>query len=180
MTRFTYYTATTLDGFLADDHDSLDWLLSQPIDADGFLNYDEFIADVGAVVMGASTYQWVLDHNTKTGDSWAYHQPTWVFTHRKLSPVADNVAIVAGKPTDFAEAITEAAGDKKVWIVGGGDLAGQFADAGLLHEVMVSYAPVTLGSGRPLFTRAYNLELREFGRNKAFLCARYDVIDSRS
>ena len=50
-----------------------------------------------------------------------------------------------------------AAGDRNVWIVGGGDLAGQFADAGLLDEVIVSIAPVTLGGGAPLLPRRIEL-----------------------
>ena len=68
-----------------------------------------------------------------------------------------------------------AAGGKDVWVVGGGDLAGQFADAGLLDEVMVSIAPVTLGAGCPLLPRRYDLELLATGRNTGFLCARYRV-----
>ncbi|MBJ7530553.1 MAG: dihydrofolate reductase, partial [Nocardioides sp.] len=62
MTRVTYYTATTLDGFLADEHDSLDWLFTQDTDADGPMGYTGFIAGIGAMVMGATTYQWLLDH----------------------------------------------------------------------------------------------------------------------
>src|SRR3712207_7879069 len=46
-----------------------------------------------------------------------------------------------------------AAGDRNVWVVGGGDLAGQFADVGLLDELIVSIAPVTLGAGAPLLPR---------------------------
>ena len=51
---------------------------------------------------------------------------------------------------DIAEA---AAGDSDIWMVGGGDLAAQWAEAGLLDELIVSIAPVTLGAGRPLFPR---------------------------
>ena len=45
------------------------------------------------------------------------------------------------------------AGSKNIWIVGGGDLAGQFLDANLLDEVIVQIGSVTLGSGKPLFPR---------------------------
>ena len=72
--------------------------------------------------------------------------------------------------------MVEAAGGKNVWIVGGGDLAGQFADAGLLDEVIVYIAPVTLGSGAPLLPRRVELRLEELGRNRDFACARYAVV----
>lgn len=49
--------------------------------------------------------------------------------------------------------MTEAAADRDTWIVGGGELAGQFADAGLLDEVIVGITPVTLGAGAPLLPR---------------------------
>ncbi|MFW0790573.1 dihydrofolate reductase family protein [Gordonia sp. CPCC 205333] len=179
MTRFRYFTAASLDGFLADDDDNLDWLMTQPIDEDGPLNYSEFIAGIGALVMGATTYQWVVEHNATSGESWQYTQPTWVFTHRQLAPVVDNVTIAAGAAIDFRQTLAEAADGKDVWIVGGGDLAAQFADAGMLDEVLVSFAPVTLGGGRPLFTRAYDFELREVDRNGAFVVARYDVVGAR-
>ncbi len=59
---------------------------------------------------------------------------------------------------------------------GGGDVAGQFADAGLLDEVWVGYAPVTLGSGAPLLPRRVELALQEVVRNEDFACARYTVV----
>lgn len=58
----------------------------------------------------------------------------------------------------------------------GGNLAGQFADAGLLDEIIVSIAPVTLGSGKPLLPRRLDLRLAETSRNRAFVCARYQVL----
>jgi dihydrofolate reductase len=69
-----------------------------------------------------------------------------------------------------------AASDRNVWIVGGGDLAGQFADAGLLDEVLVSFAPVTLGEGAPLLPRRIELRLEEVGRNGDFVAARLAVV----
>jgi dihydrofolate reductase len=46
-----------------------------------------------------------------------------------------------------------AAGDRNIWLVGGGELVGQFADAGLLDEIIAGVAPVTLGAGAPLLPR---------------------------
>ncbi|MDN4159946.1 dihydrofolate reductase family protein [Nocardioides abyssi] len=180
MTRTVYYTATTLDGFLADEHDSLDWLLSQPLDEGGMLDHGAFIGGIGALLMGRTTYQWVLDHNAETGEEWAYPQPTWVMTHADLAPVADTVTIASGDVREVHAAMVAAADGKDVWVVGGGDLAGQLAEAGLLDEVLVSIAPVTLGAGRPLLPRRLDLRLTSHGRNGAFLCATYDVVGVRS
>lgn len=179
MSKTVFYTATTLDGFLADDDDSLDWLLTQPIDEGGPFNYGEFIATIGAIAMGSTTYQWVLDHNDRTGDAWAYEQPSWVFTHRELRVVADTIELTSAPVAEVHAAMVAAAGGKDLWMVGGGDLAAQFAEAGLLDEVVVSIAPVTVGSGKPLFPRRFDLELLEVDRNRAFIGARYRVVGPR-
>jgi dihydrofolate reductase len=177
MTKTTYYTASTLDGFIADEHHSLDWLLKQDIDKDGPMNYDEFIADIGAIVMGASTYEWIVRHHVDKGEAWFYTQPSWVFTHRDLKGIdgADIRFTQADVKAVHAEAVDAARG-RDIWLVGGGDLAGQFADAGLLDEVMVSFAPVTVGTGFPLLPRRLDLRLRETARNRAFVTAVYDVV----
>ncbi|HKX65659.1 MAG TPA: dihydrofolate reductase family protein [Intrasporangium sp.] len=173
MTRTVYYAATTLDGFLADENDSLDWLLKQQIDKDGPFSYDDFIAGIGAITMGRTTYDWVLDHE---GGRWPYRLPCRVFSHRELRSVDGDVTFVRGDVSTVHEDLVHAADGKDVWVVGGGDLAGQFADAGLLDEVAVSIAPVVLGAGRPLLPRRLDLRVTEVGRNGAFACARYDVV----
>jgi dihydrofolate reductase len=145
------------------------------------LNYGEFIAEVGALAMGSTTYEWILDHEFAGKDlsdwKWPYDIPCWVFTHRQL-PLVPNAQIeftsadVAAVHAEMARA----AGDRNVWIVGGGDLAGQFADAGLLDEVIVQIAPVTLGGGAPLLPRRIELRLEEVGRNGDFVSARFSLV----
>lgn len=180
MTRTTYYTASTLDGYIADQHDSLDWLFVQDIDEHGPMNYGEFIATVGALAMGATTYEWIREHHVSKGEAWAYEQPTWVFTHRNLAPMEGaDVRFAAGAVGPVHEAMVAAAGGRDLWVVGGGDLAAQFAEAGLLDEVWVQFAPVTLGAGRPLFPRPFDLRLVDVARNRDFACARYDVVRPR-
>lgn len=168
-----YYTASSLDGFIATGDHSLDWLLKQDIDDDGPMAYAGFQELLGAMALGANTYQWVLDHE----GSWPYTLPTWVFTHRDLDiPDGGSVRRTRADVREVHAEMTAAADGKDLWIVGGGDLAGQFADAGLLDEVWVQYAPVTLGSGAPVLPRALDLELIDVARNKAFLCGRYRVL----
>lgn len=181
MPKLTYYTATTLDGFIADPDDSLAWLFGQEQDHGGLLNYDEFFAGIGAMVMGATTYEWVLAHSEQAieevGSPWPYAIPVWVMTHRDLEPVPGaDIRFASGDVTPVYEAMAEAAASKDLWVVGGGDLAGQFAEAGLLDEIVTYVAPVTLGAGRPLLPRRLALKLVETGRNRAFVCSRYEVV----
>jgi dihydrofolate reductase len=181
MARTIYYTATTLDGFIADPDDSLDWLLSQDIDEAGAMNYDDFIKDIGAMVMGATTYLWVKEHHVDQGEPWLYEMPAWVLTHRDLPGVEGaDIRFAQGDVGEIHSDLVAAADGRDVWVVGGGELAAQFADAGLLDEVVVSIAPVTLGAGRPLFPRRFDLRLTEVARNRAFACARYDVVGART
>jgi dihydrofolate reductase len=170
----------TLDGFLADEHDSLDWLFSQEQDEQGPLNYEEFIARIGAIVMGATTYEWILRHNAATGEPWVYDLPVWVVSHREQPGVEGaDIRFAQGDVARLHDELVVAAGDKDVWVVGGGDLAAQFAEAGRLDELICYIAPVTLGAGRPLFPRRYDLRLVEVHQNQAFIAARYDVVGPR-
>lgn len=169
-----FYTASSLDGFIATEEHSLDWLLKQDIDQDGPMAYPAFEQTIGALAMGASTFEWVMRHED---GRWGYTQPTWVFTHRSLAvPEGADVRLTSGDVADVHAEMVTAAGGKDLWVVGGGDLAGQFADAGLLDEVWVQYAPVTLGSGAPLLPRQLDLELLDVARNRNFLCGRYRVL----
>jgi dihydrofolate reductase len=176
-----YYTATSLDGFIADADNSLDWLFTRKREEDGPLNYDEFIADVGALAMGSTTYEWILDHEFADKPlaewKWPYDIPCWVFTHRELPLVPDaQIEFTSADVAAVHKKMVDAAQDRNVWIVGGGDLAGQFADAGLLDEVLVSIAPVTLGEGAPLLPRRIELRLDELGRNGDFVSAKFSVV----
>ncbi len=175
MSKTVFFTATTLDGFLADEHDSLDWLFVQDQDEKGPMNYEDFRAGLGAGCMGATTYEWILDHED---GKWPYTLPMWVFTHRDL-PANEGVRFVQGDARPVHAEMVAAAGGKDIWMVGGGDLAAQFAEVGLLDRMLVCVAPVTLGAGRPLFPRRFDLRLVDVQRNRDFACLEYDVVGPR-
>ena len=152
-----YYTASSLDGFIADPNDSLDWLF--PLGDIAETSYPAFIREVGAVAMGSTTYQWILEHHVfrdpDQPQPWMYEQPTWVFSSRALRPVPGaDIRFVRGDVGPVHREMVAAAGPRNVWIVGGGDLVGQFHDQGLLDEIIVQVASVTLGAGKPLLPRA--------------------------
>ena len=185
MAKTQYYTATTMDGFIADERNSLEWLFEVDRDQTAADNsFAGFFAEVGAMAMGRTTYEWVLEHDHLLEDPSKWHgyygdTPCWVFTHRDLPPVQGaNLTFVHGDVAPVHHEMTQAAGGKNLWLVGGGDLVGQFADAGLLDEILLAVAPVTLGRGAPLLPRrltAARLELTDVARDRQFARLTYRV-----
>jgi len=158
MSRVLYYAAATLDGYIADPDDGIDWLTGYQgtyggDDAEAMKgSYDEFYEGVGAVVMGSTTYEWVLDHL----DQWPYEgKPAWVLSSRDLRQPegGGEVNVADASVAELYDEMTGAAGDRDLWVIGGGNVASQFADEGLLDEVLVTVVPVVLGGGKPLFDR---------------------------
>jgi len=161
MPKTQYFVAASLDGFIADSGNSLDWLFqaeaaAQTDSASGDL-YREFYAQVGALAMGATTYEWLLGHEKLLDkpESWPYSgRRCWVVSHRRLPAVPGaDISFASGDVLAVHEQMLAAAGGRNIWLVGGGDLVGQFADYGLLDEMIISVAPATLGSGAPLLPR---------------------------
>lgn len=152
-----YYTAASVNGFIADQGNSLEWLLQFEEVESMRDHYPRFIAEVGALAMGATTYTWILEHERmlENPQKWPYTLPTWVFTHRKLPAVPGaDIRFVQGDVQPVHERMVAVAGGKNVWLAGGGDLVGQFHDRGLLDEIIVSVAPVMLAGGAPLLPRS--------------------------
>lgn len=154
--KMQYYVASSLDGFIATESDSLDWLF--PLGNLQESSYPEFIAQVGAIAMGACTYEWILRNKetvaAEAGSPWPYSQPVWVFTNRVLPVISGtDVRFVQGNVKVVERQMRDLAKGKNLWVVGGGDLAGQFYDAGLLDEIIVQIGSVTLGQGKPMFPR---------------------------
>jgi dihydrofolate reductase len=177
-----YYAATSLDGFIATEDDSLDWLF--PLGDLNNSSYPAFISEVGALAMGSATYEWMVRNAEKvadeTGSPWPYTQPAWVFSSRKLSAInSANIRFVNGDVRQIHAEMRAAAGSKNIWVVGGGDLAGQFYDVGLLDELIIQIGSATLGKGKPLFPRRVLspvlrlVSVRQMGAGMAEL--RYEV-----
>lgn len=159
MSLTQYYTATTLDGFIADPDNSLQWLFDVPRAEVGSRAWDDFIGAVGSMAMGSTTYEWILDHeelleNPQRWQEFYDTRPCWVFTHRDLPPLPGvDIRFVRGDVAPVHREMVAAAAGRNVWIVGGGDLVGQFHDQGLLDQIIAGIAPVTLGAGAPLLPR---------------------------
>lgn len=168
MARTVYYCACSLDGYIAEADDSLDWLTgyqgsfedegAEPNPTGEGGAYEDFYAGVRALVMGSATYEWLLAHlDLAGGGEWPYQgKPCWVLSSRELRPPEGegvDVRVVDASVGELYGEMVAAAGDGVLWIVGGGGVASQFADEGRLDEVHMTVVPVVLGAGKPLFER---------------------------
>jgi dihydrofolate reductase len=177
--RTVYYAAMSLDGYIADLDENLEWLTK--FEGPGYAgesaeqgplesSYDEFYSGVGALVMGSKTYEFIVPYDWMYGD-----KPTWVLTSRELPLIvgATGLRFNSGSVAEIHEEVMEAAGGKDLWVVGGGNVASQYVEAGLLDVLRVTIVPVALGEGLPLFAGPVPpmklIELTPFGNGMAEL-----------
>lgn len=178
-----YLAATSIDGHVADEHHSLDWLFQFGGPGD---ELREFISQVGAIAMGSATYEWMLENDIFQDPAhprpWPYAQPVWVFTTRDLRIVERaDIRFVSGDVRPVHREMVTTADGRNVWLMGGGDLVGQFHDQGLLDEVHLAMAPVFLGAGPPLLPRRIatpplRLISAETDEPSGFVKLRYEVV----
>jgi dihydrofolate reductase len=183
MGKILFDTATTLNGWIADENNSLAWLFAVP---DGDAPDAELLPSAATVLVeGSTTYEWLLAESDLLAhpERWQeFHgdRPTFVFTSRTLPvPKGADIRFVNGAVADVLPDIRAVAGDGDIWVVGGGDLAGQFLDIGELDEIALSVAPVALTGGAPVLPRRVESDRLRLVEAKAvgqFARLRYEVV----
>ena len=163
MSKVQYYCAATLDGYIADSDDCIEWLTGYqgsyeaedaepgPMSEGG--SYEAFYEGVGALISGSATYEFVLNHMGEGGASPYAGKPYWVLSSRDLPALDDDVRIANAGVKEIYDEVMASAGNRNLWVLGGGPVASQFADEGLLDELILTVVPVVLGEGKPLFER---------------------------
>jgi dihydrofolate reductase len=137
-----YYLAASLDGRIAGPEHDLSFLQTLSGGPTGY-GYDEFIAEIDGLVVGASSWDFMKDYD------WAYgERPVWVVTHREDVPGIGgaDMRIFSGDVADLVGEL-ESAGLRRVWVIGGGNVVGQFLAADRLDEVIITLAPTFVGRG---------------------------------
>lgn len=186
MTRIVYATATSLDGYIADRDNALDWLFAVEGGDEAMAEGEAFMAGITVPVEGSTTYRWLLEHEALLAkpERWQTFfgtRKTFVFSSHAdlpLVPGAD-IQVLDGPVASHIDTILAAAGDGDVHLVGGGALAADFAAAGYLDAISLSIAPVTLGGGAPLFPASFDssrLRLTDAHQTGQFIQAEYDVL----
>ena len=188
MTEFIYYTSSSLNGYIADERNSLEWLFAVDASA-GSPDTSGFIESVGVQVMGTTTYEWLLrtEGLLEVPQKWQRFfgsLNTCVLTSRTLPrPEGANITFIAGPVNQHIAEIEALAGERNVWVVGGGDVAAQFLDAGRLDRIEITFAPVALADGAPVLPRfvpAGRLQLEAVHQEGPFARLVYRVVSAGS
>lgn len=169
-----FYIVFSFDGFIVIEEYLLDWLLKQDIDEDGLMVYLGFEKNIGVFVMGVLMYEWVMCYEEGV---WGYVQLIWVFIYRELVLFVDvDVWLIRDDVWLVYVEMVVVVGECDIWVVGGGDLVGQFVDVGLFDEVWVQYVLVMFGVGVLFLFCCFDFEFLDVVCNCSFLCGWYCVV----
>lgn len=148
MTEIKLFIATTIDGFIAREDGSLDWLEGMP-NPEGFdYGYGEFISDIDVVIMGRSTYEEILGFDV----DWPYSNcDSFVATSDKNYKVKTEKTKVLNSIDDKVINEIKANSKKNIWIVGGGKIISEFLNQNMIDEMTITIIPIILGRGIRLF-----------------------------
>ena len=142
MRRIILNIACSLDGYIAREDGSIDWL---PTDGGDF-GMKKFMNSIDTVLLGRTTYEQILTFDC---DYPYANKKSYVFSRNSGTENKNNVEFVSDM-IGFSKKLVESPG-KDIWLVGGGEIISVFLKAGLIDEVILSMVPIVIGSGIPLF-----------------------------
>ena len=177
MQKLTYYVASTLDGFIAREDGSFsDFPFDEELIADFFATIETF----GTVLMGRKTY----DVGLQAGKTSPYPSLRQIVFSRSMEESPDSaVELVRDGALDRIRALKEEDG-AGIWLCGGGHLATQCLEAGLIDELILKLNPIVFGRGIPLFDKNVNVGTLELAASKAYASGimqmHYKILRSRT
>ena len=171
--KLVLYIASSLDGYIATEEHSLDWLFA--VEGEGDNGISKFYETVDSLLMGRVTYDWIMDY--EKGEFPYKGKECYVFSKSRKEE-NEYVTFVNEDIPQFTKNLKNKNG-KTIWLVGGGNLLDTFMKEKLVDEIIVTIAPVLIGSGIPLF-KNYNfqtaLSLKEINRFNQFVELHYEVV----
>ncbi|HKR00329.1 MAG TPA: dihydrofolate reductase family protein [Pyrinomonadaceae bacterium] len=168
MRKVKYFVANSLDGFIAREDGSVDWLFMDGTD----YGMSEFFRSIDTVLLGRKTYEFALSHSPKPkgkgrkakgGASFGGGMRSYVFSRTLKAAEGEEVNIISENAGEFVRRLKVEEG-KDIWLMGGGELAGSLFAENVVDEINLNIHPVLLGSGIELFPeigKQLDLELIE-------------------
>ncbi|MGM0523005.1 MAG: dihydrofolate reductase family protein [Bacillota bacterium] len=170
--KVVLFIASSLDGYIATEEESLDWLMR--VEGEGDNGFSEFYDTVDTVLMGKKTYDWVMRQDL---EQFPYMgKATFVFTRSAVKDT-DDVSFVNKDIESFMRQLKTKDG-QNIWLVGGGDLVQSFLQGALIDEIIMTIAPTLLGKGIPLFKKqdvSVDLDLKGVRNFNQFVELHYEV-----
>ena len=170
--KLVLFIATSLDGYIATEDDSLEWLFK--VEGEGDNGYSEFFSTVDTVLMGRRTYDWIIE---KEKGNFPYKNKECYVFSRSQKGRNENVEFIDQDVVEFTNRIKKQAGGN-IWLVGGGVLLHSFIKERLVDEFIITIAPALLGHGIPLFREIdteIDLKLTGTRRFNQFVELHYEV-----
>ena len=167
MREVVYFLAASLDGYIAREDGSVDWLKMEDL-AEAGDEFMEFAASVDAVLFGRKTYEKGLELDEEPEGSFAGYT-NYVFSRTPRDDDPPGAKFIDQDPVTFVTELKNQEG-KNIWLMGGGELAGTLLNAGLVDEMVLSIQPVILGRGIPIFKEArehINLKVEDIKHRKS-------------
>lgn len=180
MAKLIYHTAITLDNFIADSNGVADDSI--------FLNegdhVTDFISDIqqyDVVLMGGKTYEYGFQFGLKPGEPSPYELKHYIFSNTIQFESNDKVKLIKHNAVSFIQDL-KMKEDGKLWLCGGGKLAGSLIEHQLIDQLVLKINPVMIGTGIPLFGNVklrLNLDLVDMKQySNGVLKSTYNIIYS--
>ncbi len=148
MSKIKLYIATTLDGFIAREDGSLDWLYALPNPNQIDHGYQQFLSGIDVIVMGKSTYEEVLGF----GIEWPYANcQTYILTSDRAYKTQTANTHTINHVDELT--ISKIKKEKNIWLLGGGKAIVEFINRGMIDEMILCMIPIVLGKGIKLFRK---------------------------
>lgn len=165
------YIAVSLDGYIADENGGVDWL--EEAGGEGDNGYKSFFETIDTVVMGKATYNQILGFDVPFPYA---EKKCYVFSGTQMGK-DEHAEFVNEDVNNFVCRLKQEKG-QNIWLVGGAGILDAFMKAGAVDEFILTYIPVILGKGIPLFKNdnpKMKLHLKETKRMNEFVQAHYTV-----
>lgn len=145
MARIVGYIAASLDGFIADENEGLEWLYKADAQL-GEHHYDKFIKTIKTVVMGRTTYEWLVKEKVP----FVYGEGRCIVVTSR--PIENPLGpLETRSDIDALVAEFRALDNGDVWMMGGGQLQMAFLEREALDEIEIYIASAIIGGGYALF-----------------------------
>ena len=170
--KLVLYIATSLDGYIATEDDSLEWLFN--IEGEGDNGYSEFYSTVDTILIGRRTYDWIIEQ--EKGNFPYKNKKCYVFS-KSESGKNENVEFINQDVVEFTNKIKRLDGGN-IWLVGGGNLLHSFIKERLVDEFIITIAPTLIGHGIELFKKndfELELKLKNIRRFNQFVELHYEL-----